>query len=132
MPTGDEIPPAWVAFDALWVYAPAAASRSLERSIELTATPIGVRLIIQDRGRHFLRSVTLDDWQQLDGDLGSGPPIWVRVTRLTPPASPEPRPDPVPPALPEPRSDPVPPALPEPRPDPVPPATPESPGSPTP
>lgn len=78
MPGSGQVPPAWAEFNRMWVYAPAVAGSSLQRSVELAATPLGARLIIQDEDRQYLQSVELNQWVALEH--GSQPKLWVRVS----------------------------------------------------
>lgn len=78
MLSGSNVPPVWAAFGGVWVYATAAAGDYQNTAIELNATPTGVRLIISDRGRHYLQSVPLSRWVALESDVD--PTLWVRVT----------------------------------------------------
>ena len=78
MPHSGEIPPAWARLNQMWVYASAATATTGNRFIELVATPAGVRLLIEDRGRQYLQSVSLGKWEALDND--ADPKLWVRVT----------------------------------------------------
>ena len=78
MPHTGEIPPAWARFNQMWVYASTATAATDNRFIELVATPAGVRLLIEDRGRQYLQSVPLGKWVALDND--ADPKLWVRVT----------------------------------------------------
>jgi hypothetical protein len=78
MLSGSDAPPVWAAFDGVWVYASAAAGDYQNTAIELDATPTGARLIISDRGRHYLQSVPLNRWVALESEVD--PTLWVRVT----------------------------------------------------
>ncbi|MEM8765991.1 MAG: hypothetical protein AAGE43_01000 [Pseudomonadota bacterium] len=79
---GAAVPPAWTTFNEFLVYAPAAAGSTLSRSIELAATPLGARVIIEDGTRQYLKSVPLNRWEKLEsGALGGADfdRLWVRV-----------------------------------------------------
>jgi hypothetical protein len=78
MPSTSTLPPAWAAFDQMWVYAPAVAGAYGRRTIELTATPMGARLIIQDGEYEYLQSIPLSRWIALEAR--NQPKLWVRVT----------------------------------------------------
>ena len=78
MPSRSALPPAWAAFAEMWVYAPAVASAYDRRAIELTATPMGARLIIQDGEHEYLQSIPLSRWVALEAR--NQPELWVRVT----------------------------------------------------
>ena len=78
MPSGTELPPAWAAFAEIWVYAPAVAAAYERRSIELTKTPMGARLVIQDGEYEYLQSIPLSRWTALEAR--NQPKLWVRVT----------------------------------------------------
>ena len=85
MPTSTPLPPAWAAFDDMWVYAPAVSGsygNFGRRSIELAATPLGARLIINEGDRHYLQSVPLSRWVVLESK--NQPKLWVRVTPQSP------------------------------------------------
>ena len=82
MPTSTPLPPAWAAFAELWVYAPAVSGHYGRRSVELAATPLGARLIIQEGDRHYLQSVPLSRWVALETE--NQPKLWVRVTPHSP------------------------------------------------
>jgi hypothetical protein len=82
MPKGSALTPAWAAFEQMWVYAPAVAGQYGQRTIELAATPMGVRLII-DHGEHqYLQSVPLSRWTVLE--TRNQPKLWVKVTPYSP------------------------------------------------
>ncbi len=79
---GTAVPPAWTTFNEFLVYAPAAAGSTLRRSIELAATPLGARVIIEDGTRQYLKSVRLNRWEKLESNALGGPDderLWVRV-----------------------------------------------------
>ncbi|MGE0624002.1 MAG: hypothetical protein AB7I04_06200 [Pseudomonadales bacterium] len=78
MQSGSDAPPVWTAFGGVWVYATQTVQDYQNTAIELTATPTGARLIISDRGRHYLQSVPLERWVALESDVD--PTLWVRVT----------------------------------------------------
>ena len=82
MPTATPLPPAWAAFDQLWVYAPAATGTYVRRAIELMATPTGVRLTIYDGEYDYLQSIPLSRWTALEAR--NQPKLWVRVTPYSP------------------------------------------------
>ncbi len=75
MLSGSGSPPAWTAFDAVWVYAPTAVDEAAA-TIELTAMVGGARLRISDQGRHHEQTLPIRRWVALGGDTG----LWVRVT----------------------------------------------------
>jgi len=78
MPGGNQLPEAWMMLNRIWTYAPAVAGEYLGRSIELTGTPMGARLIIEDGDRQYLQSVELNRWIRLG--TGNQMKLWVRVT----------------------------------------------------
>ncbi len=78
MPTSGTPPPAWAAFEQMWVYAPAVAGQYGSRTIDLTATPMGARLIITDGEYQYLQSIPLARWVALDAR--NQPDLWVRVS----------------------------------------------------
>ena len=78
MPSGTALPPVWAAFAELWVYAPAISAADDRRTIELTATPMGARLVIQDGEYEYLQSIPLSRWTALEAR--NQPKLWVRVT----------------------------------------------------
>lgn len=82
MPTCTPLPPAWAAFESLWVYAPAAAGSYARRAIELAETPLGARLLIYEGDRHYLQSVPLARWVALE--TKNQPKLWVRVSAYSP------------------------------------------------
>ena len=82
MPTGTPVPPAWVALDRLWVYAPAVTAAYGRRAIELAATPMGARLVIEDGEYHYLQSIPLSRWTALE--TRNQPKLWVRVSPYSP------------------------------------------------
>ena len=82
MPTATPLPPAWAAFDQMWVYAPAVAGTYGQRAIELKATPMGVRLTIYDGEYDYLQSIPLSRWTALEAR--NQPKLWVRVTPYSP------------------------------------------------
>ena len=82
MPTSTPLPPAWAAFDDMWVYGPAIGAHYGRRSIELAETPMGARLIINEGDRHYLQSVPLSRWVALESK--NQPKLWVRVTPHSP------------------------------------------------
>ena len=78
MQSGSDAPPAWTAFGGVWVYATTTIRDYQNTAIELNATRAGARLIISDRGRHYLQSVPLNRWVALENHVE--PALWVRVT----------------------------------------------------
>jgi len=78
LPGSGHIPPAWTTFNGIWVYGSGAASTTMRRSISLTPTPLGVRLIISDEGTDYLQSIPLNEWMELDHRTGRK--LWARVS----------------------------------------------------
>ncbi len=78
MPTTSQLPPAWAAFEHMWIYAPAVAGSYGRRAIELTATPLGARLMIEDGEYQYLQSLPVSQWVALEAK--NQPKLWVRVT----------------------------------------------------
>ena len=79
---GATVPPAWTTFGEFLVYAPPAAGTTLNLSIELAATPLGARLIIEDGTRQYLKSLRLNRWEKLESGVLGDPDyqsLWVRV-----------------------------------------------------
>ena len=82
MPDRAELPPAWAVLEQMWVYAPAVTGQHGRRSIELTATPMGARLLISDGDQHYLQSIPLTRWMALEAP--NQPKLWVRVSPYSP------------------------------------------------
>ena len=82
MPTGRPLPPAWVALNQMWFYAPAVSTAHGRREIEIVATPTGARLMINDGEHHYLQSVPLSRWTALE--TRNQPKLWVRVSPYSP------------------------------------------------
>jgi hypothetical protein len=78
MPSDTALPPVWAAFAELWVYAPVVSAAQDRRTIELTATPMGARLVIQDGEYEYMQSIPLSRWTALEAR--NQPKLWVRVT----------------------------------------------------
>ncbi len=82
MPAEAPLPPAWAAWEQLWVYTPAIAGSRDSRAIELAATPMGARLLIVDGEYQYLQSVPLARWTALE--RRNQPKLWVRVSTYSP------------------------------------------------
>lgn len=78
MPSSQPLPPAWIELNRMWIYAPAVTDRSRERSIQLTATPMGARLLLVDGERQYLQSIELSRWTTME--TAQGARLWVRVS----------------------------------------------------
>lgn len=79
MPASGDIPPAWVAFRHLWLYAPGADSGGFRMSIN--RTPSGVRLQLQEGSVYYLETLPLDTWVRLDPV--NARQLWARVREST-------------------------------------------------
>lgn len=77
VPQGPDVPPGWVRFNRMWVPTAAVTDGLRRRSIELERTPIGARVVINDQGRSYVRSLPLNEWVEMTSELN--PKLWVRV-----------------------------------------------------
>lgn len=81
MSTSGTLPPAWVALQQLWLYAPAMGSAGFR--VSLNRTPSGVRLQLQEGSVSYLETLPLDTWVRLDHV--NARQLWARISHSTVP-----------------------------------------------